>query len=208
MNIKLLADKEFVVFSTREYAQTAGLSIAAASKQLKRRANESLITQITRGLWANTRHPLFSPLACVPHLLGPEQGYVSFLTALHHHGLLSQIPATIQVATTGHGRKLATAAGTFEFLQLKPELMWDDIEWSEAHLPYRIANAEKALIDTLYIATRKQRRFASLPELEFEETPFDEKRFHRLLNRIELPSPIRIAIKTRFATLNQTNSTA
>ncbi|HEY3486931.1 MAG TPA: hypothetical protein VGL10_02590, partial [Gammaproteobacteria bacterium] len=91
MNVNLLAGKDFVVFSTREYAQAGNISVAAASKQLKRRATEGLIMQITRGLWANTQHTAFTPLACVPYLLDAEQGYVSFLTALHRHGLISQI---------------------------------------------------------------------------------------------------------------------
>ena len=46
-------------------------------------------------------HPYFHPLSCVPYLLGKEQGYVSFLTALHLHCVISQIPKTIQIATTG-----------------------------------------------------------------------------------------------------------
>lgn len=59
------------------------------------------LTRLTRGVWANTSHPDFHPLVCVPKLLGREQGYVSFLTALHLRGVISQIPRTIQVATTG-----------------------------------------------------------------------------------------------------------
>ncbi|HEY3487840.1 MAG TPA: hypothetical protein VGL10_07215, partial [Gammaproteobacteria bacterium] len=88
--------------------------------------------------------------------------------------------------------------GTFEFLQLKPQLMQQGTEWSETRLPYRMATAEKALIDTFYIATRKRRRFAALPELEFEGTSFRKKKFQRLLNQLEITAPIRTAIERRF----------
>lgn len=198
-----LAERSFAIFSTREYAQAADISIAAASKQLKRRAEGKLVARVTRGLWADTRHPAFSPLACVPYLLGMEQGYVSFLTALHYHGVLSQIPATIQIATTGHGRKLKTAFATYEFLQLKPQLMRHGIEWSETRLPFRIATAEKALIDTFYIATRKRRRFSALPELELPDTPAGQKKFRQLLDQHEFPAPIMAAVKKRFSAIHE-----
>jgi len=51
-------------------------------------------------------------------LMGKEQGYVSFLIALHLHGLVSQIPKTIQIATTGHARTLGSPIGRYEFLQI------------------------------------------------------------------------------------------
>src|SRR5688572_15524355 len=123
MKLDLFNSPELVVFTTRDFSRLADISVAAASKQLARlrHGNRSLV-QLTRGIWANIAHPHFSALACVPVLLGSEQGYVSFLTALHIHGTISQIPAGIQVATTGHTRKLRTSVATFEFLQLKPEM--------------------------------------------------------------------------------------
>jgi predicted transcriptional regulator of viral defense system len=201
-----LAERDFAVFSTREYAQAAGIGVAAASKQLKRRAEGKLVVQVTRGLWADTRHPAFSAMACVPYLLGMEQGYVSFLTALHYHGALSQIPASIQVATTGHGRKLKTPVANYEFLQLKPQLMRQGIEWTETRLPYRIATLEKALLDTFYIATRKRRRFSALPELELPDTRSHRKRFRQLLDLHEFPTPIRTAIEKRFITSHKSRN--
>lgn len=185
-------------FSTREYAQAENLPISAASKRLARYAGKGWITPLTRGIWANRHHPGFSALACVPRLLGNEQGYVSFLTALHRHGLLSQIPSTIQVATTGHSRQLNTPVGVYEFFKLKPELMREGVEWNDSRSPFLIATPEKALIDTLYIATRKRKRFQALPEIDFEETGFDPARFERLLEKMQFFKPIETAIRRRF----------
>jgi hypothetical protein len=75
----------------------------------------------------------------VPVLLGSEQGYVSFLSALHLRGAVAQIPRSVQVATTGHTRSLRTPVGTFEFFQLKPGMLLDGIVWSDSPKPYRIA---------------------------------------------------------------------
>ena len=179
----------------------SSISMPAASKRLSRLTNKKLLTRITKGLWANTSHPWFHPLACVPYLLGKEQGYVSFLTALHLHGLISQIPKTIQIATTGHARTLNSPVGHYEFLQIKPELMKQGTQWSDTHLPYLIATAEKALIDTLYLSTRKNRRFARLPEVDIRQTAFRKREFERLLNQSPIPPRILAVIRTRWEAL-------
>ena len=195
--LELSSSPEFVVFTTRDYAAAGGVSLSSASRRLDRLSERGALTRVTRGVWANTTHPHFHPLACVPYLLGKEQGYVSFLTALHLHGVLSQIPRTHQVATTGRPRLLDSPVGRFEFLRIKPDLMSEGVEWSDTHQPFPVASAEKALLDTLYISTRKNRRFLSLPELDLE-TAFDRRAFERLLNELPYPVRIRSAIASRW----------
>ena len=199
--LDIFNNPDFVIFTTRDFANYSGMSISAASKHLRRLSDKKLLTRITKGLWANTGHLHFHPLACVPYLLGKEQGYVSFLTALHAHGLVSQIPKTIQIATTGRGRTLNSAVGDFEFFQIKPELMKQGAHWSDTHLPYLIATAEKALIDTLYLSTRKNRRFASLPEVEFGLTGFRKREIERLLTQLPISSRVLGAMRSRWKAL-------
>lgn len=179
---KLFSDSEFIFFTTREFAFKTQTSITAASHQLRRLHGRGDIERVTRGLWCNPSHPYFTAMGAVPYLLGQEQGYVSFLTALHRHGVLSQIPKTIQIATTGHSRVLVSPIGSFEFFQIKPAMMKAGINWSDnPHCPYRLASAEKALLDTLYISTRKSRRFVALPEIELADPEFDQAFFKKLL---------------------------
>jgi len=78
--------------------------------------------------------------------------------------------------------------------------MSDGVNWSDTHQPYLLASAEKALLDTLYISTRKNRRFSSLPELDLE-TPFSRREFERLLNALPYPVRIRSAIESRWSKL-------
>lgn len=195
MNLELLSQPEYVVFTTREYAEDSGIAVSSASRQLGAAADEGPLVRLTRGVWANPRHPYFHPLACVPKLIGNEQGYVSFLTALHLRGVIEQIPHGIQVATTGHARRLSTPVGTYEFFHLDPTLMRRGIEWSDTRIPYRIATAEKALLDTFYIALRRGRRFRSLPELDL--TSVTKRRVIDLLEDIE-DSRIEAAVRERF----------
>jgi len=183
-------NKDYIIFTTRDYAYYQNLSMSAASKKLSRLKETKLITRVTKGVWANTSHPYFHPASCVPYLLNNESGYVSFLTALHFHGLLSQIPKTIQVATTGHSRILDSSVAYYEFFQIKPELMQQHLTWSETQLPYLLATAEKALLDVLYISTRKNRRFIRLPELTLTSDLFNKRTFNKVFE--QLPLSIRI----------------
>jgi len=194
----LLNTEGFVIFTTREFANRAGISMSAAAKRLSRLSDKESLLRITKGVWGNTSHPYFHPLSCVPYLLGKEQGFVSFLTALHLHGVISQIPKSIQVATTGHGRLLDSPIGRYEFFQIKPELMTQGTEWSETRLPYLLATPEKALLDTLYLSTRKSRRFSRLPEVDVVQSGFRVKEFERLLEQLPIPTRILSAMRSQW----------
>jgi len=196
--IDLPNTEDFVIFTTNDFATRAGVSISAAARRLSRLSAKQVLTRVTKGVWASTGHPYFHPLSCVPYLLGKEQGYVSFLSALHLYDVISQIPKTIQVATTGRGRTLDSPTGRYEFFQIKPELMTQGAQWSEAHLPYLIATPEKALLDTLYLSTRKNRRFARLPELDLSQSEFRQPEFRRLLDQLPIPVRILSAVRSRL----------
>ena len=190
-------NNDFIIFTTRDYANYQRLSISAASKKLSRFNKKKLLTRVTKGVWGNTSHPYFHPASCVPYLLNKESGYVSFLTALHFHGLMSQIPKTIQVATTGHSRTLDSSVAYYEFIQIKPELMQKSLTWSETQLPYLLATAEKALLDVLYISTRKKRRFIRLPELTLTSDLFNKRTFNKLFTQLPLSARLLNAMQLR-----------
>ena len=195
MNSKFLNQEIF--FTTHDYASQNALEISAASKQLHRLYAKKAIEKVTRGIWANINHPYYHPLGADPYLLGKEQGYVSFLTALHHHGIISQIPSKFQIATTGHTRELKSSIGHFDFIHLTPHMMNKGIEWSKSKSSYLIANAEKALLDTLYISTRKGQRFSSLPEIDPEE--LDMKYLNRLVKETIKSKIIKTSIQKYLA---------
>lgn len=197
MNLSVLSRPEYVVFTTREYAEASGIPVASASRQLGAAAQDGPLVRLTRGVWANPTHPHFHPLGCVPKLIGNEQGYVSFLTALHLREIIEQIPRAMQIATTGHARELSTPVGFFEFFHLDPKMMRQGIEWSDTRIPYRIATADKALLDTFYISLRRGRRFRSLPELDL--TRVTKRRFGELLRDIDDPR-IETSVRERFET--------
>ena len=189
------------VFTTRHYAVLCDSRIDVASRQLAQLADKGVLVRLTRGVWGQPEHPRFTPFAAVPLLLGNEQGYVSFLSAMHLHGLIAQIPGSIQVATTGHARRLATPAAHYEFLRIQPSMMMEGVGVSATEPSYNVATGAKALLDALYIATRRGRRFVSLPELDLSE--IDPKQLRALLRRQVRATPIRCAMEARLAALRQ-----
>ena len=187
------------VFTTRQFAALCERRVDVASRQLVRMARQGALVRLSRGVWAQPEHLRFTPTAAVPLLLGNEQGYVSFLSAMHLHGLIAQIPGSIEIATTGHGRRLDTPVGRYEFLRVQPTMMRHGIGLSATEPPYNLATGAKALLDALYIATRRGRRFASLPEVDMNAV--DRTELQRLLDGQVRAAPIRRAIENRLAAL-------
>lgn len=184
------------VFTTKEFSFFLKVRMDSAARTLTNFEKKKIIKKVTRGIWANDQHPHFSRYGLVPYLLGTEQGYVSFLSALHRHGVISQIPQKIFVATTGHSRRLRCSFGEFEFIQIHPRYMQIGIDWFSTTTHYGLATAEKALLDSIYLSTRKGHRFSHFPELDVTE--FKKKIFFKLMKEQDFPVSIQIKIKSRF----------
>ena len=60
-------------------------------------------------------------------------------------------------------------------------MMVEGMAASATEPPYNLATAPKALLDTLYMATRRGRRFAGLPEVDLDEV--DAQELRRLIRR-------------------------
>jgi hypothetical protein len=165
------------VFTSREVVELTGSRLAVVSRHLGSLARRAVITRVTRGVWAQPRHPDFSPYAVVPYILRATRrrqsrdarGYISLLSALNLRGVIDQIPRAISVVTTKRLPTLRSPVGTYEFHQLEPTLVGGFEPYGQAR-NFDLATAEKALFDTLYLSVRKGRRFAHLPELEMPRT--------------------------------------
>src|SRR5690606_29397572 len=134
--------------------------------------------------------------ALTPYLLDSEQGYVSFLSVLHRNDIISQIPSTIQIATTGRGRTVESEVGTFEFIQISPQLMLDGFYMWGDKVTYNIATSEKALFDCLYISTRKNNRFSHFPELDLKNV--SKNKVLKFTNQLIKSKSIRNAVIQRI----------
>ena len=148
------------VFETRDASALLGVTPANANMILRRLADQKLVTHLARGKWLKgTSLARFA----LPELISaPYPAYVSLQSALFHHGLIEQVPAVIYAVTLGKPRRVTTPIGVISYHRLPPELFHGfDVDAEGV----KIATAEKALFDTLYLAPARNRLFARLPEL-------------------------------------------
>lgn len=190
------------VFTTREAAMLSGSSLSNASKMLKTLEKRGLVFKVARGIWAETGDEKLSHYSIIPFLLTKNRVYVSFISALHLHGLIEQIPQEITLASTVHTKKIHTKVGTFSIHRISPSF-FDGFDWYKEDGSFLIAEPEKALIDSLYLSTRKKKQFGYFPELYFPKS-FSFKKAARWVEKIPDPR-IRSSVEKKLAELRKLN---
>lgn len=154
------------VFTTHELTALSGKSPSTVIQSLNYLVRQGLIVKIYRGVWADSGPRALSPFEVIPHLFPHQRVYVSFISALHLYGIVEQIPQVITLASTAHTNTLRTQAGVFSVHQIAPAF-FDGFDWYQREGNFLIAEPEKALIDSLYLSSRKKKQFGSFPELDF-----------------------------------------
>jgi hypothetical protein len=91
---------------------------------------------------------------------------VSFISALHLHGIVGQIPQVITLASPTHSKTIVTSLGTFSVHRIAPAF-FAGFGWYKDSGIFLIAEPEKALVDSLYLSARKKRQYGHFPELDF-----------------------------------------
>src|SRR5690606_16860846 len=90
-------------FTTNDAAARLRIPARQASVVLGRLAKAGHLERLYRGRWAfrGRVHPF-----AVPEILTrPTPSYVSFQSALHHHGLIEQIPALVSLLPSAAGAR-------------------------------------------------------------------------------------------------------
>jgi predicted transcriptional regulator of viral defense system len=183
------------VVTTDDAALVLGAERSATTHTLKRLAAAGLLRRIRHGLW--TTDPNLDPLLLPEYLTAPFPSYISLQSALFFHGMVSQIPNVIYVASLAQTRTVRTSLGTYSIHRLTPSFFggYDTMKTSGV----RLATPEKALLDTLYLAPARSRLFAHLPEVELPEH-FDHDRIRYWVRRIAA-GPRRTSVEQRLDAL-------
>lgn len=165
-----------LIFQTKDMAQWLDASPAATSRALGQLQRRGLLTRVTRSWWADSRSSRFSPHRLVPLLTGGDAdnvtGYVTVVSAMAMHGMISQIPAAIHVAVRKQRRALRTPVGNFVFHQIAPSL-FDGFEPGDSHGWFQVATPTKAVFDALYLSVRRKRQWRHLPEVDLPRSVTD-----------------------------------
>jgi len=154
------------VFTTHELAQASGKSLSTTTQSLRYLERQGLVLKIYRGIWVDPNDPKVSSYAVIPFLRPRHRSYVSFISALHLHHMVEQIPQVITLASTSRTRTISTKLGTFCMHQLTPSF-FKGFGWYRKTGSFLIAEPEKALVDSLYLSAYKKKQFGYFPELHF-----------------------------------------
>jgi predicted transcriptional regulator of viral defense system len=111
------------VFTTHELVTLSGKSRPTVTQCLTRLVKQGLLIKIYRGVWAEPGQKSLSPFEIIPYLFPRQRVYVSFISALHLHGIVEQIPQVITLASLSHTKILRTKAGVFSVHQISPPLI-------------------------------------------------------------------------------------
>lgn len=150
------------VFRTGEAAAALNQDKAAVQAALAVLAKRNLLLHLRRGWWMLSSSRQLDPGSLVPHLAAPFRAYLSFESALFHHGWITQIPSRITAATLGRSRRITTALGTYDLRQLPAEVFGP----GDSPEPLWCALPEKAAFDWAYRAAHQGFANARFPEIE------------------------------------------
>jgi predicted transcriptional regulator of viral defense system len=160
----LLKSYRAPVVTTAEVAALMRGRVDSANKMLGRLAAKGVVRPVTRGLWALASD--LDPKVLARYLAAPSPSYVSLLSALRFHGMISQIPRSTYVVALGRPQELETSMGDFSIHTVAPEVFGGFEPTVDGAL---IASPEKALFDVFYLSGTKPRTFSSLPEVELPD---------------------------------------
>lgn len=152
-------------FETRDISALLRVTPANASALLSRLATRSFVRRLARGRWSIGANPNREQLA--EQVAAPSPAYVSLQSALFRHGLIEQVPDVLYAVTLGRARRVQTPAGTVSLHRMPPAL-FGGYEITDDGA--KVATAEKALFDLLYLSPTRTRLFVHLPEIEFPKT--------------------------------------
>jgi predicted transcriptional regulator of viral defense system len=148
-------------FETRDISALLRVSPANASVLLSRLAGRGFVRRLTRGRWSIGEQPNREQLA--EQVAAPSPAYVSLQSALFRHGLIEQVPEVLYAVTLGRARRVRTSSGAVSLHRMPPALFGG---YETADDGTKVATAEKALFDLLYLSPTRTRLFAGLPEME------------------------------------------
>ena len=176
------------------------ISMSFASHMLRRLTTKKHLTRIYQGLWADTQNIHFNAFVVVPYLTRPHLAAVSLLSALHLHEMIEQIPQTIYVVTTAHTKRIKTPVGSYSLHHMTPEF-FDGYDYYQKEGSFLIACPEKALIDCLYLSSRKGRGFFTLPELTLPKN-FNYHLCLKFIKKIHYPR-LQVTVQKKLETFSK-----
>lgn len=146
------------VFSVGEFSQILKIKPSTARSFLIRNSkkNGSHIIKLKRGIYAFSINPI-NQLEFANKLYRPS--YISFETALSYYNIIPETVYTITSATTKRTNEITTQNSVFKYYKIKKSLFFGYRPQKINNKTILIAEAEKALLDYVYLLSLKKGKF-------------------------------------------------
>ncbi len=159
--IKKLQDSPHILFTTHILRQYTDLKSPATLHRLVNDLVASkILGKLERGKYYinDTRVDDFTKAT-----IFYTPSYISFESALNHHGILSQFPYETTSATPKKSKSKVIGDKLYSYTRIKKSLFWGYVKEGN----YLIAEPEKALLDQLYLNS-KGLKGQSIDEYDYE----------------------------------------
>lgn len=137
------------ILRSDELARRYGIAEAAVGNALRRQERRGLVEHVSRRIYVNKLAHDFSPRELVGILR--SNAYISLESALAEWGISTQSASALTCVTTGFPRKFHSVSVHIVYRHIGKNLYWGFQEKRTRHGSYRIAEAEKALLDWVYL---------------------------------------------------------
>ncbi len=186
------------IFTSHEIAAVSGKSLSSVVQGLRHLQRHGAVIRLYRGVWAEAGPEPLSLPGLLPHLPSGHRLYVSFISALHLHGMIEQIPRELTCASLAHSRVIRTRIGNIPIHRIAPGFFFG-FDWYNNAGEFLIASPEKAILDCCYLAGRRGKRYGHLPELSLSDN-FDREKARRWAETIH-DTRLRTFVLNRFDAL-------
>jgi predicted transcriptional regulator of viral defense system len=185
------------VFTTFELSKLCGKALSTMIQTLNHLEKQGLVFKVYHDIWAETGRSGISVFTVVPFLFPKNRAYVSFVSALHYHGIVEQVPQVVTLAATGRTRIIKTRIGTYSVHRIHPSFFKGfSLDKTKSFL---IAEPEKALIDSLYLSAHGAKHSEHFPELHLSES-FSIRKAREWIMKIKI-ARTRIHVSERFESI-------
>jgi predicted transcriptional regulator of viral defense system len=191
--------KTQAVIRADEIAKKHDLAYASVVAALTRQEHRGLVERVVRNIYLNKLAVGYSARDFVSAI--EPRSYVSLDSALLEWGVSSQSPVGLTCVTSSQPRTIRTTSIVIEFRKINEDLFWGFAERKSRYGVYKIAEAEKALLDWVYLRL-KSGLPARLDELEFQRLDVSKlleiaKRFPRSVLEAIIPTVLEKCLRSQ-----------
>lgn len=181
--------KKLVIFSSREVQALFGTSRVATSGILNRYSKQGFIIQIKRGLYSLSDN-LPPELYLANKLYAPS--YISREFALSYHGIIPEMVYEITSVSIKATRQFRKLGKIYSYRKIKKSAFTGYTVEKQQGFTFRIADAEKAFVDTLYYRVL----FGKKPISRFDKEKINKNKALKYAKLFENPKLIGILKRT------------